>query len=192
MFDASGRQMDIEVRVGGTLQSPTLALASDQATAIPQSELLSFLLFGQANPTLGAGTLPGEALVQETLVGGIAELATLEIENAIGAPFDIFQLRLGGGQGLLGLEQSSLVVGREITPNVFLTVESGISAIFGSGETNAQNFAIRLEWRVDRWTTVRAGYEPADRTRLFRGLDVLQISRPRQQGSIEIRRRWQW
>ncbi len=193
IFDASGRQMDIEVRVGGTMRAPTLSLASADAAAIPQSELLSFLLFGQQNIGLGNTSLPGEALIQETFVGGIAELATLEIENAIGAPFDLFQLRLGGSNGLGGLQQSSLVVGRELSRDVFLTVESGIAAIFGEQESSSsQTFAIRLEWRVNRWTTARIGYEPADRTRIFRGLDVLQVTRPPQQGSLEIRRRWQW
>ena len=192
IFDAGGRQMDVEVRVGGTLRTPTLSLASQDASAIPQDELLSFLLFGQPSQTLGGSTLPGEALLQETFVGGIAELATLEIENAIGAPFDIFQLRMGGG-GFGGLQSSALVMGTEVTRDVFLTVEYGIAALFGeTGNSNSGTFAARLEWRVDRNTSVRMGYEPADRTRLFRGLGSLPISRPSQQGSLEIRRRWQW
>jgi autotransporter translocation and assembly factor TamB len=192
IFDAGGRQMDVEVRVGGTLRNPTLSLASADAAAIPQDELLSFLLFGQPSQTLGGTTLPGEALLQETLVGSLSELATLEIENAIGAPFDIFQLRLGGG-GFGGLQSSALVMGTEVTRNVFLTVEYGIAALFGeTGNQNSGTFAARLEWRVDRNTSVRMGYEPADRTRLYRGLGVLPISRPSQQGSLEIRRRWQW
>jgi hypothetical protein len=149
IFDADGRQMDVEVRVGGTLKTPTLALASQDAAAMPQEELLSFLLFGQ--PTLGltGRTLPGEALLQETFVGGIAELATLEIENAIGAPFDIFQLRLGGG-GIGGLQSSALVMGTEVTRDVFLTVEYGIAALFGKPGTRTAAPSQRLEWRVDR------------------------------------------
>ncbi|HEX6559360.1 MAG TPA: translocation/assembly module TamB domain-containing protein, partial [Longimicrobiales bacterium] len=67
----SGRQLNIQVHVGGTLQSPTLALASEDAATIPQSELLSFLLFGQPSFAFGGNPLTtGQQVLEETVGGG--------------------------------------------------------------------------------------------------------------------------
>ena len=193
VMDPTGREMEIDVRVGGTLESPTLSLASEDAAQIPQSELLGVLLFGE--PTLGLGNteLPGSALIEETFFSGFAELASLELENALGAPFDIFQIRLGGGS-LGGLASPTLVLGREVADNLFLTVESGVAALFGADEdvTSPETWAVRLEWRIDRRTSLRAGYEPVNRAGLIRRIGVaLPVTRP-QQGAVELRKRWSW
>jgi hypothetical protein len=154
---------------------------------------LGVLLFGE--PTLGLGNteLPGSALIEETFFSGFAELASLELENALGAPFDIFQIRLGGGS-LGGLASPTLVLGREVADNLFLTVESGVAALFGADEdvTSPETWAVRLEWRIDRRTSLRAGYEPVNRAGLIRRIGVaLPVTRP-QQGAVEIRKRWSW
>jgi translocation and assembly module TamB len=200
VVDPTGRDLEVDVHVGGTMESPTLSLASEDASQIPQSELLGVLLFGQ--PTLGLtgqstvnNPLPGAALLEETFFSGFAELASLELENALGSPFDIFQIRLGSGR-FGGLSSPTVVVGSEVPRlnNVFLTVESGIAALFGPEENlaSANTWAVRLEWRVDRRTILRAGYEPVNRFGLIRRIGVaLPVSRP-QQGTLELRRRWVW
>ncbi|MEX2283696.1 MAG: translocation/assembly module TamB domain-containing protein [Gemmatimonadota bacterium] len=194
VIDPTGREMEIDVRVGGTLETPTLSLASQDAAQIPQSELLSVLLFGEPTLGLGSSELPGSALIEETFFSGFAELASLELEDALGAPFDIFQIRLGGGR-LGGLGSPILVLGREVTEDVFLTVESGIAALFGPDDNsavNANTWAIRLEWRIDRRTSLRAGYEPVNRAGLIRRIGVaLPVTRPQQVG-VELRKRWVW
>ncbi|MGQ0560613.1 MAG: translocation/assembly module TamB domain-containing protein, partial [Gemmatimonadota bacterium] len=198
VIDRNGRQLDIEVRIGGTLASPTLALASETAAPIPQSELLSFLLFGQPSFALGTGgLLPGQDVLQEAVVGGFSELISLELEQALldqlGTSFDIFEIRLGGAR----LEQfsPSLVVGEEIAPDVFLTVESGVNALFRATEGAIASFAARLEWRVTENTTVRASFEPVNEFRLFRGYTVAQPvfrAAASYQATLELRRRWTW
>ena len=45
VLDQSGRQLDVDVRITGTAESPTLQLAGGQTGQIAESELLSFLLF---------------------------------------------------------------------------------------------------------------------------------------------------
>ena len=194
ILDPQGRDMEVEIRVGGTMKVPTLSLASQDAALIPQSELLSYLLFGQPSLGLSSGGLPGQSLVEETLLSGLTELASLELENAIGGGFDVFQVRMRGS-GIEGLLQPTLVLGRELSSDVFLTVESGIGALFGGAENSAigQDIAVRLEWRIDPRTSLRAGYEPVNRRGYLRGFSAAlpAVNRQRQVG-LELRRRWQW
>jgi translocation-and-assembly-module (TAM) inner membrane subunit TamB-like protein len=199
LVDETGREMEVQVRIGGTLESPTLSLASQTGTQIPQSELLSYLLFGQQ--TLGlergsllpGGSLPGGALFEETYLSGVTELLSLEIEDVLGAPFDLFQIRLGGGYG--GLGSPTFVIGRELTNDLFLTVESGISALFGPSTQDgvtSNTWAVRLEWRIDPRTSLRVGYEPVNRGRLIRGIGVALPLNREQQAALELRKRWTW
>jgi hypothetical protein len=202
VVDLTGRQLDIEVRIRGTMERPTLALASEGARAIPQSELLSFLLFGQPSVALGGTNLTAPKEIGETYIGGIAELLSMELEQAfideMGMGLDIFQIRLGGGR-LSNLDRASLVVGEEIGSNLFLTVESGVETLFGgsgsgpaagAGNATAATFAIHLDWRVTEHTNVRASYEPVNQAGL-RQYWVPLLDR-KYQGTLELRRRWTW
>jgi len=193
VYDPTGSEFNVDVVVGGTLETPTLQLAAEGGgPPIPQSELLSYLLFGERSIGLTGQDLPGDVLLQETFLSGFAELATLEIERALGAPFDIFQVRLGPGS-FGGIGTPRLVVGEEITPNVFLTVETGIAALFGGEQQDFNTWAARLEWRVDPRTALSIGIEPVNRGRLVRGIGIaLPVTRPQQQVTVEARRRWSW
>ena len=191
IIDQTGRPVDIDVNIGGTMRAPTLALGSGDATGIPQSELLSFLFFGQPSFALGGGALPGAAVLEQTLVGGIAELASIELQNELGdagLPLDVFQIRLGGFGALEGAPM--LVLGREIADDVFLTVESYLSGLFGSSQTGLDLWAIRLEWAFDPRSSLRAGLEPVSSALRLRGIGLDRPTAPGQQFSVELRRRW--
>jgi hypothetical protein len=73
-------------------------------------------------------------------------------------------------------------------------VETGIAALFGGEEQDFyETWAARLEWRVDPRTSLRVGVEPVYRGRLVRGVGVaLPVTRPQQQATVEVRRRWSW
>jgi autotransporter translocation and assembly factor TamB len=200
VIDVSGRQLDINVRIGGTMERPTLALASPGASAMPQSELLSFLLFGQPSFAVGGTeTMSGEAIVGETFVGGISEMLSIELEQAVidqlGMSLDVFQIRLGGGR-LEEFGEPSLVLGEEIGNDLFLTLESGVGALFGESSTTAAAFAVRLEWRVGAYTVVRTSYEPVNQLAVLRGYSVAlpgsSSTQRDHQFAIELRRRWLW
>lgn len=195
VIDQEGSQFDIEVHIGGTLRTPTLALASESAAPIPQSELLSFLLFGQPSFALGGTSiLPGADVLQEAVIGGVSELFSLQLEQTLidqlGTSFDIFQIRLGGSP----LDESfspSIVVGEEISPNVFLTVESAVRSLFGSTQGATASFAVNLEWRIAETTTLRGSYEPINEVALLRGYTA-QLPTIKYQVTVELRRRWTW
>jgi hypothetical protein len=195
VLDPGGRQLDIDVRISGSLQNPQLSVAGGEAGSIAESELLSFLLFGQPSFALGGQVLPGDALLQQTFAGGFAELAALELERSLGGlGLDIFQIRFGTGP-FAGLGAPTFVFGRQLREDVFLTVETGLAMLLG-GETSSSptnTWAIRLDWAFDDRSRLRLALEPVYRGRSLRsgGLALPgELSSPRQQLLVEVRRRW--
>ena len=191
VIDPVGRELEILAQLRGTLREPTLSLSTPGGVPIPESELLSYLLFGQPSFALTEGILPGEAVLEATLT----ELATIELEEALAGTLglDIVQVRPGAAAGPFGpLGIRTLVIGREVAEDVFLTVESGLATLFGPGDASVTNpWAVRLEWRIRPGSTLRVGYEPVDRGRLFRGLvSGLPVVRPEQQFTVDYRLRW--
>lgn len=190
-----GSRFEVLVRVGGTLDRPTLALGTAAGETLPESQLLSFLLVGQPGVSLGAGGLPGEDVLEGAFLGGLGDLASIELEQALvteaGIPFDVFQIHFGGS-GPLGFGGPTVVVGKELTTDVFLTVDAGVSSLFGSGGEVAGNlWAVTLEWRIDPEWAAELGLEPINRGRLLRRVGGPgSLLRPRQELFAEIRRRW--
>lgn len=187
IIDQSGRPVEIDVNIGGTMREPSLGLAAGNAANVPESELLSFLFFGQPSFALGGGGLASSALL-----GGVAEFLSLGIGESFaeaGLPFDLFQLRLAG-IGVAGDPTASLVVGREIVDDVFLTVESYLSALFGGSSTGRDAWAIRLEWAFDRRSSLSTGVEPVNSALLLRGAGFDPAIAPGQQLFVSLRRRW--
>lgn len=198
IVDAQGRQLDLRVRVGGTMRAPTLSLASADAANIPQSELLSFLLFGQSNVGLDNGLGSGQALVTETFLGGLTELLSLQLEDELvdaGLGVDIFQLRFGNS--IASLTEPSLIIGEEFADNWFITVETGIGALFGGGGEGSGlgGVSVRLEWRINPTSTLRLGYEVVHPGRALRGVTVAQpllITNQERQFTFDFKKRWSW
>jgi hypothetical protein len=194
IIDPAGRQVDIRVRVTGTMRSPTLSLASADAANIPESELLSFLLFGQSSFGLtGGGLVPGQALVTETFLGGLTELLSLELEDELvdaGLSVDIFQVRFGSR--IANLAEPSIVIGEEFANNMFFTVETGLGML-GGGQGILNN--VRLEWRISPTSTARFGYELVNPGRALRGVTVAQPLfnvRQERQYTVDFTKRWSW
>ncbi|HEX6133030.1 MAG TPA: translocation/assembly module TamB domain-containing protein [Longimicrobiales bacterium] len=191
VLDESGRQLDVDVRITGTAETPTLQLAGGTQGQIAESELLSFLLFGMPSSTLGE-QLPGDQLLGQTYVGAFWEVFALELERSLGGlGLDIFQIRLG--QGTFGFESPTIVAGKQILPDVFLTVETALNGLFGDDEAALTTWTIRLDWTFDRRTRLRLALEPVYRGRGLRSSAfALPLTDPRQQLLIELRRRWSY
>ena len=70
--------INIEIIVGGTLRNPQISLQSDAQPPIPQSDLLSYLAFGQSSSSLlqleGSGLISGS-----NVVGRGADLASKQL-----------------------------------------------------------------------------------------------------------------
>lgn len=193
VFDALGSQLDVNVRITGTPQNPRLSLAGGEAMGIAESELLSFLVFGQPTFALGGEVLPGDGFLEQAFVGGFAELLAIELERGLGGfGFDIFQIRLGRG-ALGGLGAPTLVMGRQLREDVFITIETGLNALFGGGGGGElpNHYAIRLDWAFEPRSRATLAWEPVYAGRAFRGaVFALPLTQQRQQFLLEVRRRW--
>jgi hypothetical protein len=193
VFDPGGRQLDVDVRITGSFENPQLALVGGEPGQIAESELLSFLIFGQPSFALAGEVLPGDALLEQTFVGGFAELAAIELERSLGGlGLDIFQVRLGTG-AFGGLGAPTFILGRQLREDVFLTVETGVLALFGAEASAFNTWAARLDWTFVEQSRLRLAVEPVFRGRALRSAVLtLPLSPPQHQLLIEVRRRWTW
>lgn len=190
ILDPQSRPVEIQARVTGTLENPQLALSTSAGVQVPESELLSFLMFGAPSFALG-GTGVGQALLRQTVFGGITEVASMQLQQSLmsyGLPLDIFEI-----QPTTTGQPANLVVGRELAPNVFLTVQTAIGVLFGNvGQTTGLPIAVRLEWRMTPRLTSTLGYEPISRPQTLHGFFTIvpQLGRQDKQFTLELRRRW--
>jgi autotransporter translocation and assembly factor TamB len=195
VIDPTGRELDVLAHLGGTLNSPTLALNSPSGGVnLPESELLSVLIFGSPSVGLNGNLFAGSSVLGETFFGGLAEFSSVFLGSSIGNQLglDVFQIRPGAGT-YGGLAGASIVAGRQLSRNIFLTVEYGVGVLFGNA-ASSNPVSVRLDWRISRQWTARLAYEPVNRNRLFQGfgagLPGGATAAPRQQWSVELRRRW--
>lgn len=190
-------ELRILVEITGTLESPRINLTSDTRPPLPESQLLSYLIFGSGDPQLGGlpGQLAGQLVFQE-LIGGQLIAGTLERALSRSDLVDYVRVTSGGPATRLGtpgalestLGSTAVELGKQIVPNVFLTVNVGVQALFG----NRTQFGVGAEWEIDRATTLRGAFEPVRRGFLFS--DVLDpFNRgPDYQLSVDLRRRWEF
>ncbi|HEX7242548.1 MAG TPA: translocation/assembly module TamB domain-containing protein, partial [Longimicrobiaceae bacterium] len=191
----SGAVLQVQVQVSGTLQSPRIRLTSNTRPPLPESELLSYLIFGRSSANLGgaAGGLAQQILAEE-LFGGLVA-AQLEQELSRSGLVDYVRVRsrpgeagtpFGGGAGralgTLGLAAPTLEFGWELTDDVFATLEVGIPT------TGDPFFGIGLDWQISEQTRLRAARE-AVRPNVF---TQPFYSGPAYQWSLDVRHRWEW
>lgn len=188
VLDQSGRPFDVDVRITGTAQNPTLQLAGGTPGQIAESELLSYLVFGQPTSDLGQ-QLTGDQLLTQTYAGAFWEVVSLELERSLGGVgLDIFQVRFGQGS-FGGINSPTIVVGKQFRDDVFLTLETALAGLFG--ENQVSTWSIRLDWTFDRRSRLRLALEPVYRGRALRSSAfALPQDPPQQQLLIELRRRW--
>jgi autotransporter translocation and assembly factor TamB len=183
------RDIVIQVNLGGTMNNPTVALTSDVRPALPESDLLSLLIFGRQTTDLGL--LPEDvfqAVVFDQFIGGYLTRELEEFLVGLGI-FDWVRLRsrpssvgvssvAGFGTDLLAY--ASLEAGREVFSGFFVILE--IAQLLRNPQPG-----VSIEWEFANTWSLRAALEPA---RVDPLLPVLE--RGRYQGSVDVRRRWEY
>ena len=111
--------INIQIVVGGTLHSPNISLTSDAQPPIPQSDLLSYLAFGQSSSSLvqleGSGLTNGSG--GSNLVGAGAALASRQLAGvAIGVVTLVLRLAYGA-TGPTNNDGAQLVIGSSRLPS---------------------------------------------------------------------------
>lgn len=148
----------VTVTIGGTLLAPKLTLTSDQPNQ-SQTEIISYLLFGQ--PTAPIGEQGGLGSRSALLTSTVASLVSGQVEQSVvtdlGIPIDYFEFHPGGQQGDL-LSGAQLAAGWQIGRKTFLVLNAGycqgapvdLSSTLGA----SLQFRISPEWRTE------ASFEP--------------------------------
>lgn len=192
---ASGELIEIQIRIEGTADAPTVALTTPQGATVPESELLSLLLFGQPAFALAEGGPAAQPLLEEALfgVGSLAEIASIELEEALvadlGLPLDFLQIRPAPGP-FVGFGAPTLVFGSQIDDDLFLTVNAPLAGVFGTAAAPGV-WTATLEWRIDPEWSLELGVAPIHRRRFPFGIGpIIPVTNPEQQFIIELRRRW--
>jgi translocation and assembly module TamB len=147
---------NIRVLVGGTLSQPRVSLESDSQPPLSQSDLLSYLAFGESSGTLlqsnggSIGGLQGSNVLNMagTRLAGVAlgvAIDELEGEAARGLGVDVFNITAGDfpvARGQSGFEQflkgTEIEAGRYLTPRTFVSVIATPGA-FACSRTNSPN-----------------------------------------------------
>ncbi|HEY0776913.1 MAG TPA: translocation/assembly module TamB [Gemmatirosa sp.] len=120
----------IRIIIGGTLLAPKIALESDAQPPIPQTDLLSYLAFG--NPT---GSLP--------VIGGSSLTTSSTGASPVGAAAAVIQQRLVGAAIGIGVKQAQAELGRSLGADVINITPGGELApeqSNGSSQSGLQTF----------------------------------------------------
>jgi len=166
-----GRDVAIDVAIGGTLEEPTLALGTqdDAYASAPESEFISLLVFGA--PTFA---LDGQSQQTVRAVTGVL-LPTLSgaVEGSLQRLLPVFntvQVSTAGGQSAeeLGTLSSllgnlSVTAGKQIGQRTYLRLDTGVCrglANSASGGSLNLWYGIATEYRIAQGLTAQVGVDP--------------------------------
>ena len=143
---------DIQVSIGGSLEQPNITLESPSQPTLTQSDLISFLAFGQSSTSLltfeGSG-LEGGGAAGSSLAGNVASLATRQLAGvALGALFAELEA---------GLSERTAVDVLHIKP---ADLPPGLS--LGAVGTVARGTQIEVGKYLDRNTFLVARFRPTN------------------------------
>ncbi len=196
----------IRVRIGGTLQQPTLAFESADNAALSQSDLISYLItggpaFGIGDPTQSSSAVNTAANVlltslSSSLADRIASLGYLDyvqIQTAgldrglqqEGAPVDPTQqilrfTRIGGGV--------------QLSDRVFLSGDAGLCPLVTQSASQSlwTQLGVRLEYRIGDGFTASASVEPPTQSLLCNTASVRGFALTPQQFGVDLTTAWRF
>ena len=177
-----GGNVDVRVQVSGTLLNPSMSLATATGAEIPESELLSFLIFGRPTSDLGQAT--GASQGVEGILGqglaytGLAEVLFSELNEEIDI-FDYFRVDYLPGGGLYA------TAGVQLANDLFLSFDLPLGF-----DTDIS--AIGLEYEGDDLGVFRLAYEPVQSLDRLVGRRALSYLRDEinRQFALAWRKRW--
>ncbi|MEO7521314.1 MAG: translocation/assembly module TamB domain-containing protein [Gemmatimonas sp.] len=170
----SNRQnVRVRVTIGGTVNRPSLLLASADSPPLPESDMLSYLVTGEpANALLGTtyadqgATLAlrlASSYLSSRLAGGRFDV--VQVEPTALAPGDAANLRQSG-LGILAATRVGL--GFPVARNTYLSLSGGLCGLGPQSsdgadalDTFARGLGVKLERRFEDGLSVSLGLEPS-------------------------------
>ncbi|HEU6453758.1 MAG TPA: translocation/assembly module TamB [Gemmatimonadaceae bacterium] len=203
---ASGQDVKIVAHIGGTLAQPRLELSSEERIPLSNTEILSYLVFGQPSFVSASddnSSLRPVAAALLPSMGAVLERALADQISFI----DYVQVQTGGtgeqfsGQGYSTaanvLSGTRIGVGKQVGERTFVTVNAGLCGLGGLGGSQATGtsfekaLGVTIEHRLNDGFSVQASMEPSSAALQCRpGLGASDIgNRPPQYG-FDIFREW--
>jgi translocation and assembly module TamB len=176
----TGAEVRIRVRLTGTLDAPILELESAESYAMSQSNMVSYLIFGQPNFELGSQNQDIVNLAAQAFFPTATAFTASQLRGLLGPLAELLQLRPGSadvskGVGGLGgsiedaILRSRVGAEKQITQNLFVSLSSGLCPFQGnqtpSGSTEisfVEGLGGRFEYRFSRDASVKLGKEPGE------------------------------
>jgi translocation and assembly module TamB len=156
---ALGPQLTVRVLITGTLLRPELHLESDAQPPMTETEIVSYLMFGQPPASLAQAGVGGQseaALAQAvgtSLVGGVGQALASEL----GLSLDYLTIVPGAPRpgSASGLGTARLEAGAQLGERTFLSLNAGLCEVRA-----AQLVGATLEYRLTGRFTASASFEP--------------------------------
>jgi hypothetical protein len=166
--------MRIRAHLGGTLRRPALTLSAADGPERSEAELLSYLVTGQSEVTLGSSRF-----VEREVGTALVSRASNELaERVAGDLFDVVNVTTGAASDQQGLGNttanifagSRLGLGKQLSQRTFLTVSAGLCSLAPSSGTDnagvdATSFSdaigVSLDYRFRRDAGASLSSDPA-------------------------------
>lgn len=157
----------IELVLGGTLEDPTLNLRSDAQPPIPESDLISYLIFGRPTYEFTRASENGSVFADvtgdllagvprtvfsyalESLLVGETGIAYVDVSEATGPGTTDGEYEGGVAPALTATQ---VEVGWYLAPTVFVSVAQQVA--------NSFQPTVKVEWRLNEHLTLRGVSEP--------------------------------
>lgn len=178
---ANRQQLRVRVRLSGPLYpNPIVTLESAESFALSQSDLVSYLVFGQPTFELSNDSRNYVRLAAQTIFPTVQSIAASQLRNVIGSWADVVQLQPGSldadrfsndgqrGEALVDvLSTTRLGAEKQITQNLYVSLSAGLcqfAAAEASSISDRPDFANtisgKLEYRLSSDASLKVGREP--------------------------------
>jgi translocation and assembly module TamB len=201
---SSGDDIRVRARLLGDPDAPRVVLESGESFAISQSDLVSYLIFGQPNFNLGAANQNYIQLVAQTITPSAGALVRGVARRFLGSSVaDALRVETAVDWSTLTTDQrfsreffSRSRVGYETRvgeSNVFVSVST---PLFCGEDQDAQSsyfiegLSAKIDWRLSRDAAIQAGREPSALV-CSRGSSGRVVATPAQWG-ISVLRSWRF
>lgn len=203
---ANSNRQDVRIRVniGGTLNTPSLALSSADNPPLQESDMLSYLVTGEpANLLLGTSYSEQGATIALRLAGSYlsSRLAggrfdVVQIEPTALAPGEAANLR-ENGLGILA--KTRLALGMQVGDKTYISLSTGFCGLASQNSSAdalssfAQGLGVKAERRLNGGLSLSLGIEPGSSAQSCGRLGLSRtFQQTPQQFGADLFKRWAW
>ena len=200
----SGQDVKIVAHIGGTLAQPRLDLTSEERIPLSNTEILSYLVFGQPSFALAGGNSESLRPVAAALLPSMGAVLERALADQISF-IDYVQVQTGGTGDQSGTQQDGgtaagnvlagtrIGVGKQVGERTFVTANAGLCGLGRSqaGTSFEKALGFTVEHRLNDGFSLQASMEPSSTALQCRpGLGSTDIgNRPPQYG-FDLFREW--